>query len=106
MKRCKIAALFDRFHNFIRNNNGRSKFLTAMDNAMTYGMNLRKGFYNAVCLVCQTAKNKLDSVCVIRHRRFDGDFVLSCGCIYDSAAINSDTFAQSLCKYVLGVRLN
>ena len=93
MKRCQIVALFDCLDYFFVDNNAGCELLAAMDDSVTYRINLCQRFYNAVISICQSINYHLNRNGVIRHRILDDNLLTACRCMIKSCSVHSDSLA-------------
>ena len=102
MKRCQIGAVFQCLDHGIVYFCGACELLAAVYDTMTYRIDLLQGADCAGLVIGERIENHLDGFLVCRHRCFC-DFFVKPGFLINQSSVDSDSLAESFCKYLLRI---
>ena len=106
VQRAKLAALFDGCDNLLVHDNGAGELLTAVQNAVTYGRDLRERSDYAVLGRYEGIENQLDGFLVVGHLDVDLVIFLAFGLQLEVAAGDADAVTHTLGDNLLGLHID
>ena len=105
VERCKVIALFYCFDHLVCDHCGRSKFLASVYDTMSDRINLFKASDRTCLIVCKSIQYHLDCFFMCWHSCLCDLFVTSGFLVYQSS-VDTDSLAETLCKYILCLRID